>query len=123
MRRVLSAALALPLAACVTSNYANSVPAVLADDGQDYRPVIAKVVSEALGGRRVNLTNMALKRDSRLLIEPKAEALDPYGNPMSGRLLGKPDDFSLKTVDGICVLHHEDKDVFYPLDGVNCRPL
>lgn len=122
MRLTLTVVLALTLSACVSTDFSTSVPAVLADDGKDYRPMISKVVSEALGGRRVNLTTGALKSDSRLLIEPKAEPMDPFGNPMSGRLLGKPDDFTLRTVDGACVLHHEDKDVYYPLEGVNCAP-
>lgn len=120
MRFVLPFALVISLSACVSTDFTTSVAAKLADDGNDYRPAIAKVVSEALGGRRVNLTTTALKSDSRLMIEPKAEPLDPFGNPMSGRLLDKPDDFTLRTVDGKCVLHHEDKDVYYPLDGVNC---
>ncbi len=123
MRRALTALLALSLSACVSTDFTTSVPAKLADDGNDYRPAIAKIVSEALGGRRVNLTTTALKSDSRLMIEPRAEPMDPFGNPMSGRLLGKPDDFTLRTVEGKCVLHHEDKDVYYPLDGVNCVAL
>lgn len=123
MRTALPLLGGLLLSACMSTDYTNSVPAVLADDGKDYRPIIAKVVSEALEGRKVNLTTTALKKDSRLLIEPRAEPMDPYGNPMSGRILGKPDDFTLRTINDVCVLHHEDKDVFYPLNGVNCRPL
>ncbi len=111
------------LGGCVSTDFSNSVPAVLADDGTDYRPMISKVVSEALGGRKISLTRNALKTDSRLLLEPKAEPMDPFGNPMSGRLLDKPDDFTLRIIDGVCLLHHEDKDVYYTLDGVNCRPV
>lgn len=122
MRTVLLLGLALCLGGCVSTDFSKSVPALLADDGTDYRPMISKVVSEALGGRKITLTRNALKTDSRLLLEPKAEPLDPFGNPMSGRLLDKPDDFTLRTFDGVCVLHHEDKDVYYTLKDVNCRP-
>lgn len=106
----------------MSTDFSKSVPAVLADDGTDYRPVIVKTVSEALGGRRINLTENALKTDSRLLLEPKTEPMDPFGNPISGRILERPDNFTLRTVDGVCVLHHEDKDVYYTLADVNCRP-
>jgi len=123
MRFALPVIAAMSLSACMSTDFSKSVPAVLADDGQDYRPTISKIVSEALGGRRVTLTESALKSDSRLLIEPRAEPLDPFGNPMSGRILDKPDDFTLRTMNGVCVLHHEDKDVYYTLDGVNCQAL
>lgn len=122
-RRVIILSAALVLGGCMSSDFSQSVPAVLADDGTDYRPVLSKVISEALGGRRITLTPDTLKSDSRIMLEPKAEPMDPFGNPMSGRLLGKPDDFSLRTVNGQCVLLHEDKDIYYPLDGVNCRAL
>lgn len=123
MRKSLAFAAVFLVSACMSTNYAQSVPAVLKDDGTDYRPMISKVVSEIMGGRRVTLTRNALMSDSRLMIEPKAEPMDPFGNPMSGRMLGKPDDFTLKTVDGLCFLLHEDTGEFYPLEGVNCRAL
>jgi len=123
MRKLFGLSAALVLGGCMTSDYTQSVPALLAEDGQDYRPAISKIVSEVLGKRRISLTRDALMTDSRLMIEPKAEPMDPFGNPMSGRLLGKPDNFTLKTVDGVCLLLHEDTDTYYPLENVNCRPL
>lgn len=123
MRKTLALGTAILLGACMSTNYKQSVPAVLADDGKDYRPVISKIVSEVMNGRRVNLTPDALKTDSRLMIEPRAEPMDPYGNPMGGRMLGKPDDFTLRTVDDVCLLHHEDTGDYYVLDDVNCRAL
>lgn len=122
MRAIVIIGLIFGLGGCVSTDFSKSVPAVLADDGKDYRPIIIKAVTEALGGRKISLTQNALKTDSRLLLEPKAEPLDPFGNPMSGRLRGKPDDFTLRAVDGLCILHHEDKDTYYPLSDVNCRP-
>jgi len=123
MRAILAVVPLLLASGCMSTDYSKSIPAVLVDDGTDYRPVIRDVVSKSLNGRRITLTRNVLMTDSRLLLEPKAEALDPFGNPMSGRILGKPDDFSLKTINGTCVLLHENTGEFYPLEGVNCRPL
>lgn len=123
MRRLTIIGISLSLAACMSTDFSQSIPAVLADDGKDYRPAISKVISEILDGRRITLTQDTLKNDSRLLLEPKAEPMDPFGNPMSGRLLGKPDDFSLRTINGACALLHEDTGEYYALADVNCRPL
>jgi len=111
------------LSGCMSTDFSKSVPAVLADDGRDYRPAITKIVSEVLGGRRVTLTRDAFMKDSRLLLEPKTEPLDPFGNPLSGRLLGKPDNFSLVTSGDSCAILHEDTGEYYILEGVACRPL
>ncbi len=111
------------LGACATVDYSKSVPALLAQKSVDARPEISRVLSDALDGRTVSLSADILTEDSRLIIEPKPEGMDPFGNPASGRLMGRPDHFTLKTVDNQCALFHEKSGEYYPLYGVTCKPV
>lgn len=122
MRKILFLGAMISLGACATVDYTKSVPALLSQKSVDARPEISRVVSEALDGRKVTLSEGILTEDSRLIIEPKPEGLDPFGNPGSGRLLGRPDHFTLKTIDNQCALYHEKSGEYYPLYGVTCKP-
>ena len=122
MRAILILGAAITLVACATVDYSKSVPALLTQKSTDARPEISRVLSEALDGRRVSLSADILTEDSRLIIEPKPEGMDPFGNPGSGRLLGRPDHFTLKTIDNQCALFHEKSGEYYPLYGVTCKP-
>ena len=122
MRAILVMGAAITLGACATVDYSKSVPALLTQQSTDARPEISRVVSEALNGRKVSLSADVLTNDSRLIIEPKPEGMDPFGNPGSGRLMGRPDHFLLQTIDNQCALYHKQSGEYYPLYGVTCRP-
>jgi len=109
------------LTACSTTDFSQSVPALLPRGNQEGHAEIKRVVSEALGGRRVSLSKDVLTADSRLIIEPK-QHMDPFGNPANGRMLGKPDHFMLKTHNGTCALYQEKTGEYLPLSGVTCTP-
>ena len=123
MRAVLGLGAIIVLGGCSTMDFSKSEPALLAKSAGDIRPALKDAVSKALGGRRVALASNVLTTDSRLIIEPKMEPRDPFGNPMSGRLLGRPDHFILKTANGECALMHEKTGEYYPLPGVACLPV
>ncbi len=104
----------------MTTDFSKSVPATLKGD-QDVRPELKRVISEALGGRKVSLSPDVLTQESRLVIERAPEPLDPYGNPISGRLrMEKPNIFVLKKAGNSCALYHEQSGEYYPLSGVKC---
>ena len=122
MRTLLTLTAILTLGACATVDYTESVPALISEKSEDARPELSRVISEVLDGRKVSLSSDVLTKESRLIIEPKAEPMDPFGNPASGRLLGKPDHFVLKTVDSQCALYHEQTGEYHPLYGITCAP-
>ncbi len=104
-------------------DHSKSVPALITNGDYKTRAEITSVISSALGNRKVTLTSDVLTKDSRVIIEPKGEPMDPFGNPMSGRLLGKPDHFVLRALDGQCFLHHEQTDTYHELETVTCSVL
>ncbi len=123
MRINLIAGAFLLAAGCASVDYSDAKPGVIAKSDREARPVISALLSEILNRRYVQLTRDVLTKESRLIIEPKAEGFDPYGNPASGRLLGRPDHFTLLAVNGACVLRHEKTGEYYPVEGLKCKPL
>ena len=110
------------LGGCASLDMNQAVPALLSNPGAESRAEIAKTISDALDGRRIVLASDVLTADSRVIIDPVSSSLDPYGNPADGRVLGKPDHFQLKSVQGKCVLVHDQTGEFYVLTQAQCLP-
>ena len=121
MRIVLVLA-AASLAACATTDYSTATDALLTESNETVRMELVKVTSEALSGRPVSIAPDALTTTNRLIIE-EGDMMGRDGNPLSGRLMNKPDHFVLKKSGAQCVLYHEQGETYYPLENVTCSTL
>ncbi len=122
MRIGLTLIVGVSLAACATTDYSSSADAVLSDSNESVRMELVRVTSEALNGRPVRIAPDALTATNRLIIEER-DMIGPGGNPLSGRLLNKPDHFVLKKSGSQCVLYHEQGETYYPLENATCSKL
>jgi hypothetical protein len=112
--------LLLPLGGCHTgAAAADGEPAVLTEPDGRTRAELQRVVSEALGGVEVLLSDEALTDSSVLVIERRRH-VDAAGRPIMGRDLGTPDRFLLIRQGGRCVLEHEGSGRRWPLDAARC---
>ena len=117
-----AASLALfALCACKTTSAQHDVPALVTDPTPESRAEMAQVVSQALNGAPVTLSDDALTQTSELIIE-RNEPRDSQGRPVSGRDLGKPDHFQLVISDSQCVLIHQANKKRYSLTEGTCVP-
>lgn len=89
--------ISLVLSACKTAAVRTEVPAYRVDPTAESSAELRQVVSSMLGGRAVTIADDALTTQSLLVIEPKN---------LTGRDLGKPDQFRLVRSDSSCVLVH-----------------
>ena len=89
--------LLLLAAACKSSEVRSEVPAYLVDPTTESRAELQLVVSSMLGGRAVTIADDALTTQSMLIIGAKH---------LTGRDLGKPDQFQLLQSGSSCVLVH-----------------
>lgn len=99
------------LGACKTDAIRAEVPALVVDPTAESHAELQHAVSTALGGRRVTITENALTKDSMLIIEPKY---------LTGRDLGKPEQFRLVLNGSTCLLVHLGSDVRSELAETNC---
>jgi hypothetical protein len=53
----------------------------------------------------------------------QAPRMGPDGNPIMGRIMKKPDVFTLQTDGETCSLTHEESGNVYPLSLVICEPV
>jgi hypothetical protein len=91
-------AAALPLLiACKTAVVCDEVPAHIVAPTDDSRAELRQIVSAMLGARVVTIADDALTTESMLVIEPKN---------LTGRDLGRPDQFRLLLRGSECVLVH-----------------
>ena len=118
-----STVFAVGLAGCASMDYSQAEPAVLVNADGKVLNDIETLISGLLDNRRVLLASNVLKTDNRLIIEQNSNMMDPQGNMADGRMRAKPDHFRLLTLDGKCVLLHEQTGEYYPMDSVRCRPL
>ena len=105
--------LSLLLLACASSFAQPEVAAVIDKPTQQSRAELARAVSSALNGAPVTLADDALTRGSLLIIE----------RPLSGRDLGKPENFRLLKAGKQCTLVHERTGRRTRLTSTTCQPL
>ena len=97
--------------ACKSSEVRTDVPAYLVDPTTESRAELQQVVSSMLGGKAVTIADDALTTQSMLIIEPKH---------LTGRDLGKPDQFQLLQSGSSCVLVHLGSGARTELSEANC---
>ena len=101
----------LLVTACKTGAVRTEVPAILVDPTTASRAELRQIVGSLLGGRTVTIADDALTTQSILVIEPKY---------LTGRDLGKPDQFRLLLSGSDCVLVHLGSDARSKLSKANC---
>ena len=101
----------LALCACKTDAVRAEVPAHVVDPTPEGHAELVQVVSNALGGRSVTIAEDALTQGSMLIIGPKY---------LTGRDLGKPEQFQLLLNGSECFLVHLGSDTLYALTKVIC---
>ncbi len=101
----------LVLCACKTDAVRAEVPAHVVDPTPDSHAELQQIVSDALGGRSVTIAEDALTKGGMLIIGPKY---------LTGRDLGKPEQFRLVHNGSACVLVHLGSDARYALIKTNC---
>jgi len=92
---------------------AAEVVAVIDQPTRESRAELARAVSSALNGVPVTLADDASTRDSLLIIE----------RPLSGRDLGKPENFRLLKAGEQCTLVHERTGRHTTPASTTCQPL
>ena len=123
IRFVLAGVLSVFSTSCQTlPNSENAVEALLINPSQVTQAELTKVISEALGGRRVTLSTDTFTRSSRTIIERQA-MIGPDGNPIMGRDYGKPDHFILMMSGNKCWLYHQQAELFHALEITECAPV
>ncbi len=111
LRSLFIVGILLLVAACKTGAVRTEVPAYIVDPSPESRAELQHVVSSMLGGRTVTIADDALTTQSMLAIEPKY---------LTGRDLGKPDQFQLLLSGAACVLVHLGSDARSELSEANC---
>jgi hypothetical protein len=103
--------LLLLAAACKSSEVRSEVPAYLVDPTTESRAELQHVVSSMLGGKAVTIADDALTTQSMLIIGAKY---------LTGRDLGKPEQFQLLRIGSTCVLVHLGSGTRSELSEANC---
>lgn len=107
---------ALLLSACVTTRLE---PAIIVDGTPETHAELIRAVSGLLGVETVTIADDALTKESTLLID-RAPARDASGRRLSGRDLGKPEQFDLVKRGRECVLVHASTGTRRVLAGTSC---
>jgi len=105
--------------ACQTHPSDPSVPALITDMTPEMQTRIESVLSEALNGRSVRISNQDFSDESVVIIEPPS-VRSRAGMPIDGRSTEKPDHFDLTISGDKCRLTHRQTGKAYILDGVSC---
>ena len=102
----------LLVTACKTGAVRAEVPAIMIEPTEtESRAELHQIVGSLLGGRTVTIADDALTTQSMLVIEPKY---------LTGRDLGKPDQFRLLLSGSDCVLVHLGSDARSKLSKASC---
>lgn len=94
--------------------------AVLTEKSAEAHQELEATISEALGVQKVTLATEVLLGESTLSVQQKP-VMGPDGNPIMGRIMKRPDTFTLHTDGKTCTLTHEESGNVYPLSSVVCE--
>jgi hypothetical protein len=120
--RVVALLAVLSAAACATPAEELGVPAVIVGVTPQGRAELQSAVEHALGTQPILLADDALTHESVLRIE-RVVRRDAEGRPLNGRdVKGKPQEFRLYTMNGLCILVHVESRARQTLHAVSCAP-
>jgi hypothetical protein len=108
------------LSACNHVLVKNDVPAYIVNPTKESRAELKEAVSKALNGVSVTLTDDALTKDDRLIIERK-QHVDPQGNLIMGLETEMPHQFRLVKNNGKCILIDQDNGNRMELKKTTCE--
>ena len=94
--------------------------AVLTQKSAAAHQELEAIVGRALGVQKVTLATEVLMGESTLSVQQKA-VMGPDGNPIMGRIMKRPDHFTLRTDGTTCSLTHDESGNVYPLTLVKCE--
>lgn len=109
----------LPVA-CTTLSAQQDVPALITNPSEQSRAELLRVVSGALNGAAVAIADDALTRESVLTIEQRPPR-ELEGRPLTGRVLGMPEQFRLVINGARCALLHQSDGMRFELTATRCR--
>lgn len=110
------------LAACRMVAAHPDEAAVITHPDDQSRAEIRRVISQALNGAPLTLTDDALTIESTVIIEP-VRRRDASGAPLDGRDLRKPQTFQLVKNGNTCILLQQGTKHRWPLKSVTCALL
>ena len=116
-----SLAVAFGVAACGTLPSEKEVPAVIVAPSAQSLDDLRQALASALNGAPVTLANDALTHESLLIIE-RTQARDASGVPLSGRELGRPEQFQLVRSGTRCILIQVSSGKRWALPNTQCAP-
>ena len=99
---------------------ADITPAVLTQKSAAAHQEIEATISKAMGGQKVSLATEVLMVESSVSVQQK-QVMGPDSNPLVGRIMTKPDTFTLHTDGTTCTLTHQQSGKVYPLPNVVCE--
>ena len=117
---VVGALALLWLAGCAGSGL-DPVPARLVDPTEASRAELRRIVSDALGGAELTISQDALTRDSLLIIERRVHRDLEHGRVV-GRDPGRPEQFRLLRDPRGCLLEHLTTGTRWRLEHATCTP-
>jgi hypothetical protein len=112
----------LAVTGCRTAAVAEAEPALLDRPSAETRAELRRLVTTALGGVEVTLSDDALTETSVLVIERKRRVA-PDGTLIMGRDLGGADRFLLLRQGERCLLEHAQTGERWELTGATCVPV
>ena len=111
--------LVLMVTACREPENAETVPALLTNQGEVSHAEVQKTISAALDGAEVTLAADVFTSNSVVVIE-RGMIRGITRTPEMGRDLGRPSRFQLVT-DGVgCIIVDEQSGIYWPLSNVEC---
>ena len=119
LRRLCYLLFLVALTGCRTDALAGETPALLVDPDASIRAELQRLVSAALGGAGITLSDAALTDSSLLIIERKPH-VDASGARIMGRDLGTPEQFQLIKQGSVCLLEQIRTGARWPLQGAAC---
>lgn len=106
--------------AVIAAPEVESVPAILSQKSAEAHRELETVVAKALGVAKVSLATETLMGESTLSVQQKPQ-MGPDGNPIMGRIMKRPDHFTLQTDGTACSLLHDESGKVYPLSSIICE--
>ncbi|NNC37116.1 MAG: hypothetical protein EX271_04160 [Acidimicrobiales bacterium] len=94
--------------------------AVLTQKSAEAHKELEDTVSKAMGGRKVTLATEILMGESTFSVQ-QIQQMGPDGNPIMGRIMERPDKFTLHTDGKSCTLTHEKSGNVFPLTVTTCE--
>lgn len=109
------------LSACTTLQAQPDVAALITNPSAESRADLQSAVTAALNVASITLADDALTQTSILIID-RTRPRDAGGRQLSGRDVGKPEQFQLVKQGARCVLVHQASGKRFDLPKTTCKP-